>query len=97
MRITMMTVILFFIANAAVFAQSSGSHGDSIRPNDGTAQTHSALPSGAGNSENLNHGGLMTPHTTNDRGVIPANPSTDEGMPNPGHSQNFITHTKPKS
>ena len=94
MRISTMSFVLFFVMNAAAFAQTSGPHDDTNSMNNGTTQNN---PIDTGRSRNLSHGGLITPHTTNDRGVIPANPSTDNDMRNPGRSQGLITHAEPQS
>jgi hypothetical protein len=97
MRKYTMSFVLFFIVNTTVLAQTSGPHGGISHTNDGTARSNPTLSTGTEKSRNLSHSGVIVPHATNDKGVIPANPSTDNDMRNPGSSQSLITHAEPQS
>jgi hypothetical protein len=97
MRIRSMSFIIFFIMNTAALAQTSNPHDGTRGTNDGKVRNNPGLSTDTSKPSHMTHGGLVAPHATNDRGVIPANPSTDNGMRNPGRSQSLIPHSEPKS
>jgi hypothetical protein len=97
MHTRMLLFALFFVMSTAAFTQTSTPNGDESHANDGRSRNNPPSSTGTGTPRQMNHSGLITPHTTNDRGVIPANPSTDNDIRNPGRSQGLITHAGPPS